>query len=98
MLHNVISTAVVSGFLAASIAVSPPAHAAPAGPGSAQQTIDQLQADNYKVIVGKIGDAPLSSCTVTAIRPGHDVTTLVTHGDDTVETLLYTTVYVDVSC
>jgi hypothetical protein len=44
-----------------------PAGLAAAGT-SAQDTINQLQADGYAVTIDKVGSAPLSECTVTSVR------------------------------
>lgn len=32
-------------------------------------TVRTLEADGYNVIVNRVGVAPLSACTVTAVRP-----------------------------
>lgn len=57
-----------------------------------------FQASGYKVIVNKVGTVPLAQCTVTAARPGRQITQLVGSGRDKVTKVLYTTVYVDVKC
>jgi hypothetical protein len=44
--------------------------AAPAGPGTVNQMVSQLQAAGYEVIVNKVATTPLSQCTIDAIRPG----------------------------
>jgi hypothetical protein len=64
------ATVVVSGLAAAVIGLAAPAVAAPTGPGNAQQTINQLEAQGYHVIVNRIGTAPLDQATVVAVRPG----------------------------
>jgi hypothetical protein len=78
------------------------ANAAPAGPSSVDQTVSQLQADGYQVIVNKVGTAPLSSCTTNAVRPGQTYfrTDSGAPGaqDDIVTTVTDKTVYVDVAC
>ena len=51
-----------------------PALATPSGTESAQETITALQASGYKVIVDKVGAVPLAQCTVTAARPGRQIT------------------------
>jgi hypothetical protein len=58
-----------------------PALAAPSGTESAQETITALQASGYKVIVNKVGAVPLAQCTVTAARPGRQITQLVGSGE-----------------
>jgi hypothetical protein len=88
-----------SGLTAATIGLAGPAVAAPSGIGSAQDTINQLQANGYRVILNKFGDAPLDLCTVTSIRPGREITEPRTDsGGDLVQVVLYTTVYVAVKC
>lgn len=44
------------------------AAAAPAGSGSVQDTIDQLEGRGYDVMVDKLGAAPLALCTVDSLR------------------------------
>ena len=61
------ATVVVSGLAAAVIGLAAPAAAAPTGPGNAQQTISQLEAQGYHVIVNRIGTAPLDQATVGAL-------------------------------
>ena len=83
--------------LSAVIGLAAPAAAAPSGTGSAQDIINSLEASGYKVILNKLGDAPLDQATVVAVRPGREVTHRVTEsGGDSIEQVLYTTVYVDV--
>ena len=83
-------SAVIAGLAA-------PAAAAPSGTGSAQDIINSLEASGYKVILNKLGDAPLDQATAVAVRPGREVTHRVTEsGGDSIEQVLYTTVYVDV--
>jgi hypothetical protein len=64
------SAAMVCGVAAAIIGLAAPAAAAPTGPGNAQQTINELQAQGYTVIVNRTGTAPLDQATVVAVRPG----------------------------
>jgi hypothetical protein len=73
--------------------------AVPTGGSSAQEVVDNLHASGYKVIVSKVGGGSLDNCDVTAVRPGRPVTQVVSiGGGDTIEKVLYTTVYVDVKC
>jgi hypothetical protein len=64
------ATVLAGGLTAAVLGVAAPAGAAPTGPGNAQETINQLQADGYNVIVNRIGTTPLDQATVVAVRPG----------------------------
>ncbi|HEY9315476.1 hypothetical protein [Williamsia sp.] len=50
---------------------SPVVTAAPAGPGTAQDTMDSLHAGGYTVILKQVGDAPLDECSVTKLGPDH---------------------------
>lgn len=94
------ATVVVSGLAAAVIGLAAPAVAAPTGPGNAQQTINQLEAQGYHVIVNRIGTAPLDQATVVAVRPGQTYSRTDTGvpgaGNDIYTTVTDKTVYVDV--
>jgi hypothetical protein len=92
-------TLAAAGLAAVTLGVVAPALAAPSGPGSAQQTVATLEASGYRVILNRVGAAPLDQCTVTAIRPGQQVTEPRTSsGGNLVEQVIFTTVYVDASC
>jgi hypothetical protein len=94
------ATAVVGGLAAAIIGLAAPASAAPSGPGSAQQTINELQAQGYTVIVNRLGTAPLDQATVVAVRPGQTYSRTDTGvpgaGNDIHTTVTGKTVYLDV--
>ena len=70
MRTSAFAAAIASGLAAAIIGLAAPAEAAPTGPGNAQQTISELQAQGYNVIVNRIGSTPLEAATVVAVRPG----------------------------
>jgi hydroxyethylthiazole kinase-like sugar kinase family protein len=53
---------------AATLGLSHPALAAPAGPSSAQDTVDALNAAGYRVVLNKVGAGSLNACAVTSIR------------------------------
>jgi hypothetical protein len=73
--------------------------AAPATADTAATVVGNLQASNYRVILNKFGNAPLSQCLVTAIQPGTAVTTPVTAGAKSISNqVLFTTVYVTADC
>jgi hypothetical protein len=93
-----LATVVASGLLAAVVGLSAPASAAPSGPGSAQDTISQLQAQGYKVIVNHVGSTPLDQATVVSVRPGQTFsrTDSGNPGGDLLTTVTNKTVYVDV--
>jgi len=86
------------GLAAAVLGVAAPAGAAPTGPGNAQDTINQLQADGYNVIVNRIGATPLDQATVVAVRPGrtYSRTDSGNPGDSLEATVTGKTIYVDV--
>jgi hypothetical protein len=92
------ATVAASALTAAFLGMAAPASAAPSGPGNAQDTISDLQAQGYTVIVNRIGNAPLESASVVAVRPGQSYsrTDHSGPGDDLSTTLLNKTVYVDV--
>jgi hypothetical protein len=78
------------------------ANAAPAGPTPVDQTVSQLQADGYQVMVNKVGTAPLGNCTISAVRPGQTYSRTDSGApgaqDDLVTTVTGKTAYVDVAC
>jgi hypothetical protein len=92
------ATVVASGLAAAVIGFAAPAVAAPSGPGSAQDTISQLESQGYKVIVNRVGSTPLDQASVVAVRHGqtYSRTDSGNPGDDLLTTVTDKTVYVDV--
>lgn len=95
-------TIVVSSVAAAlGLGVCAPALAAPTGQTSAQATISELEDQGFRVILNKVGNAPLDQCSVTAVRPGTDVKhSWIQRGPrGNVNNLVrYTTAYVDLMC
>ncbi|MGA5544352.1 hypothetical protein ACPCIR_21045 [Mycobacterium sp. NPDC051198] len=92
--------AIIGGAAALGLISPASAVAAPSNP-SAQETIDKLQADGYNVIVAKVGNRSMDQCTVSAVRPGHDVkhNWIIRGPAGQVGNLTrYTTVYVDLHC
>ncbi|MGA5540349.1 hypothetical protein ACPCIR_00730 [Mycobacterium sp. NPDC051198] len=95
------TVAVASVATALGFAASVPAYAAPSGQTSAQSTISDLEAQGFRVILNKVGNAPIDQCTVTAVRQGTDVKhSWVQRGPTgNVNNLVrYTTAYVDLMC
>lgn len=83
MKNSTIATAAAAGFVAAVIGLAGPAAAAPTGSaGDAQATISQLRAEGNRVIVNKLGSAPLSEASVVGIHTGGNVTQWVNEGGD----------------
>lgn len=95
-----LATAMVTAVGAAIIGLAAPAAAAPTGPGNAQQTINELQAQGYTVVVNRIGTAPLDQAAVVAVRPGQTYSRTDTGvpgaGNDIYTTVTGKTVFVDV--
>jgi hypothetical protein len=89
---------IAGGLAAAVLGLAAPAVAAPTGPGNAQDTINQLQADGYHVVVNRIGSTPLDQATVVAVRPGqtYSRTDSGTPGDSFSTTVTGKTIYVDI--
>jgi hypothetical protein len=87
-----------SALAAAAVALASVAAAAPTGPSQVDDTVRTLEASGYNVILNRTGAAPLSECTVTAVRPGvtHQTTDVV--GSDIKPMIISDTVYVDVAC
>ena len=83
------------------LGLAPSANAAPSGP-SVDATVNQLRAEGFKVIVNRVGTAPLDQCTLNAVRPGQTFSRTdsgVPGADnDIVTTVTTQTVYVDVTC
>jgi hypothetical protein len=95
--------AITAGALvSAGLGLAGAANAAPSGPVTADQTVGQLQAEGYNVIVNKVGTAPLHQCAVSGVRPGQTFTRMDSGApgamDDIVTTVTSKTVYVDVAC
>ena len=92
------ATVLTGGLTAVFLGLAAPAIAAPTGPGNAQQTINELQADGYNVIVNRVGTTPLEQATVVAVRPGqtYSRTDSGTPGDSLETTVTGKTIYVDV--
>jgi hypothetical protein len=93
-----LATIVAGGLTAATLGLAAPAVAAPTGPGNAQDTINNLKADGYNVIVNRVGGTPLEQATVVAVRPGQTFsrTDSGNPGDSLATTVTSKTVYVDV--
>jgi hypothetical protein len=83
----------------AALAFAAVASAAPTGPSQVDQTVRTLETSGYHVIVNRNGAAPLSQCTVSAVRPGQTYSTNDSRGGGSIHTTVTSqTVYVDVTC
>lgn len=103
MTNNLLVKTVVATSVAAVMGLASPASAlaAPSGQTSAQVTVSDLEAQGMRVILNKVGNAPIDRCTVTAVRQGTDVKhSWVQRGPSgNVNNLVrYTTAYVDLMC
>ena len=99
MMKLAITTLAATGIAAATLALAAPAIAAPSpSGGSVQDTVNSLQAQGFKVIVNKIGSAPLDQCTVASVRPGQKVIKSSSRDGGNVVQQSYTTVYVQAQC
>ena len=86
-----------SALTALAVGFASPAPAVPSGPDNAQQTINSLMSQGYRVIINKLSDVPLDQAMVVAVRSGRPITQRVTDsGGDSIDKVLYTTIYVDV--
>ena len=84
---------------ASAIALAAVANAAPSGPTTVDQTVRTLEASGYHVILNRSGGAPLSQCTVSAVRPGQTHSTEDSRGGGSINTTVISkTVYLDVAC
>ena len=83
----------------AAIGLAAAAAGAPTGPSQVDDTVRTLEASGYNVIVNRSGAAPLSQCTVNAVRPGQTHSTTDSRGGSSLNTTITSrTVYVDVTC
>jgi hypothetical protein len=83
----------------AALAFAAVAAAAPTGPSQVDDTVRTLEASGYNVIVNRTGAAPLSQCSVSAVRPGQTHSTEDSRGGSSINTTVTSkTVYVDVTC
>ena len=94
---------VVTGAIAVTaLGLAGSAGAAPSGPTTAAQTVSNLQARGFHVILNKVGTAPLEECVVNAVRPGQTYSRMDSGApgamNDIVTTVTAKTVYVDVEC
>jgi hypothetical protein len=99
MKHYVIIGITATTMTSAAMAFAAAAAAAPTGPSQVDDTVRTLEASGSNVIINRSGAAPLSQCTVNAVRPGQTHSTTDSRGDDSLNTTITSrTVYVDVKC
>ena len=94
-MRMIVAVATITVPMGLGLGLARPASANITGP-SAQDTVNSMTAQGNRVIVNKVGNGPLSQCTVTDVRKGHDVRVLpprIFHRAPN-----YGTVYVSVLC
>jgi hypothetical protein len=102
-MQNFFFTTLTAGALAsAALGLAGTATAAPTGPSSVDQTVNQLRSQGYQVVMNRVETAPLDRCAITTVRPGQTFSRTDSGapgaGQDMVTTVTNRTVYVDVSC
>ena len=102
-MRNFLFTSFAAGALAsAALALAGTASAAPSGPSPIDDTISQLQAQGFNVLVRRVDSAAVNQCTLNAVRPGQTFSRTDSGApgaaDDLVTTVTNKTVYVDVTC
>ena len=101
MNRSVFATIANWAFATAALGFPASALGAPAGVGSAQDTLDALASNGYKVVLIVEGAGrPLAQCTVGLVRPGGTVypTVHAGAGDNLVNQIAYQTVYLTANC
>ena len=98
MNRSILATIAGGAFIALALAIPAAAQAAPLGIGSAQDTVNELVNNGFKVVLNKMGEGPLDHCTVDSVRPGETVIRPVQNGGDLVNKVVYQTVYLTAKC
>jgi hypothetical protein len=89
-MRKIVRVTVAVGVLAgALVGLAPSAAAAPSNTGSAENTVNRLQALGYNVALNGSVTAPLSQCSVLGVHP---------NDPGTVAPKQFTTIWLDVSC
>jgi hypothetical protein len=102
-MKKILFSSLAAGALAsAALGVAGTASAAPSGPSPVDDTISQLRAQGFNVIVSRVDSAAVGQCTLNAVRPGQTFSRVDSGApgaqDDLVTTVTNKTVYVDVVC
>jgi hypothetical protein len=92
------ATNAVAAFIALALGLPAVAQAAPSGIGSAQDIVNELEDNGFKVVLNKMGAGPLDLCTVDSVRPGETVTRPVQNGGELANQIVYLTVYLTAKC
>ena len=102
-MKKILVTSLAAGALAsAAFGLAGTASAAPSGPSSVDDTVSQLRAQGFNVLVSRVDSAAVDQCTLNAVRPGQTFSRTDSGvpgaQDDLVTTVTNKTVYVDVTC
>ena len=102
-MKKILFTSLAAGALAsAALGLAATATAAPSGPSTVDDTVSQLRAQGFNVIVSRVDSAAVDQCTLNAVRPGQTFSRTDSGvpgaQDDLVTTVTNKTVYVDVTC
>ena len=102
-MKKILFTSLAAGALAsAALGLAGTASAAPSGPSPVGDTVSQLQAQGFNVIVSQVDSAAVNQSTLNAVRPGQTFSRTDSGvpgaQDDLVTTVTNKTVYVDVIC
>jgi hypothetical protein len=102
-MKKILFTSGAAGALAsAALGLAGTVSAAPSGPSSIDDTISQLQAQGFNVIVSRVNSDAVNQCNLNAVRPGQTFSRTDSGvpgaQDDLVTTVTDKTVFVDVVC
>ena len=102
-MRKILFISLAAGALAsAALGLPGTASAAPSGPPPVDDTISQLQAQGFNVLVSRVDSAAVDQCTLNAVRPGQTFSRTDSGvpgaQDDLVTTVTKKTVHVDVTC
>jgi hypothetical protein len=92
------ATVAAGAVIALAVGLPAGAQAAPSGIGSAQDTVNELEDNGFRVVLNKMGTGPLDHCTVDSVRPGETVIRPVQNGSALVNQIVYQTVYLTAKC
>lgn len=82
--------------LGLALGVAAPASAAPSGPGSAADTVSDLESRGYRVQINSNANTALSNCRVTGVHGLADSN--IDENGYRIDPSRHTTVYVNVAC
>ena len=90
------ATIAASAFAAAFIGLAGPAAAAPTGPGNAEQAIEELRSQGYRVQVNRLNDVPLDEARVVSVSPNASTRPNAVRSNDKNNSTFSPTVTIDV--